>query len=353
MVKEELAMASANSSNVSQEQNATPGLCTSSTNRYPQVASRMSSLISKINGKSKSGKRKKPKPISMQIKYMREFFGEGFEVVSARNGGGIRFCSFEDPTFQEVIDSAITIFFPNDTNYFGEKKDETEFQILDCSESVIDSEKSVTDYLKERGMYPSKTFFYLKSSHITNKESIDTKLKSLLNREKTCACCNKTFLGDTCVFCDDKDQINQQQQGECCGSNPKKYVLIGCPLCFQNFPLGIIEQHAATCRVGNPIVVSDDDEASTFTENYSVNDHDYTSSVEKVDAITILKDINCTYKSNGILRIKVRRHKVFEDFKLTIAKPWNYDHEKELKVVFTGEPGVDDGGPKRELFTCM
>ena len=364
MVKEELAMASANS-NVHQEQDTLSMASASSASRYPQIASRMNSLISKINGKSKSGKRKKPKPLTLQIKYMRDFYGEGTEVVSVKNGGGIRFCSFEDATFQDVLDKAVDVFFPNDINYFGEIRNETDFQILDCSESVIEnpSELLVSDFLKERGMYPSKTFFYLKSSHNLSK-SKSKKLESLLNQGRNCTLCKKIFYGDNCVICDDnnvKDIVNQQTQEECCSSNGdnQKQVLIGCPLCFNQFPLGIIEQHAATCRVENPIILSDDDDDnnSTISEIYNTNnDHSYASSsnsVSKKDAITILKDINAKHKSNGKLQIKVRRHKVFEDFRLAIAKPWNYNHEKELNVVFTGEPSVDDGGPRRELFSCM
>jgi len=286
---------------------------------------------------------------------MRNFFGEGNEIVSAKNGGGIRFCSFEDATFEDVMNKAISVFFPNDTNYYGEKKDETDFEVLDCSQLVIPSESLVSDYLTERGMYPSKTFFYLKSTHNAKKSK---SLKSLLNEGKTCPICQRLFFGENCVLCDEfhhhQEQQQHQQQGCSSSSSNQKTALIGCPLCYNKFPLGIIEEHAANCRVISPIVVSDD-ETSPVIENYSVNEHNYAKLESDVheDSISILKNINSTYKNNGKLRIKVRRHKIFEDFKQAISKPWNDDQEREMKVVFTGEPCVDDGGPKRELFTCM
>ena len=50
--------------------------------------------------------------------------------------------------------------------------------------------------------------------------------------------------------------------------------------------------------------------------------------------------------------LKVRRHKVFDDFKNAIEKPWNTNNfQRELKIDFVGESAVDDGGPKKELFT--
>lgn len=49
------------------------------------------------------------------------------------------------------------------------------------------------------------------------------------------------------------------------------------------------------------------------------------------------------------IRINVRRKTLWDDFlreRKRRVKP-----EKMLKVVFVGEPAIDDGGPRREFFS--
>ena len=53
--------------------------------------------------------------------------------------------------------------------------------------------------------------------------------------------------------------------------------------------------------------------------------------------------------SRDTKRLTVRRKFIWQDFKA--AMETKIDPKSSLKVVFTGEPAVDDGGPKRELFS--
>ena len=48
-------------------------------------------------------------------------------------------------------------------------------------------------------------------------------------------------------------------------------------------------------------------------------------------------------------RITVRCKLVWEDFKNELVR--KVTPTTKIKVVFAGEPAVDDGGPRRELFS--
>ena len=55
---------------------------------------------------------------------------------------------------------------------------------------------------------------------------------------------------------------------------------------------------------------------------------------------------------DDVRRITVRRKHLLLDTLSTLRRiPW--DKSKHLKVIFIGEPGVDDGGPKREYFRLL
>lgn len=131
----------------------------------------------------------------------------------------------------------------------------------------------------------------------------------------------------------------------------KKQTAIECPICFQKFPLKLIEDHAAICRIPeDPVILSDDDVLND--EESHLIDHNYATcqSKNKKDVKVVLTELNQKHVDNGKWRIRIRRHKVFDDWKKCIEKPWNKDHEREIIVEFTGESAVDDGGPKREFL---
>lgn len=48
-------------------------------------------------------------------------------------------------------------------------------------------------------------------------------------------------------------------------------------------------------------------------------------------------------------RLTVRRKFIWQDFKN--ARQRKICPKNKVKVVFSGEPAVDDGGPRRELFS--
>ena len=60
--------------------------------------------------------------------------------------------------------------------------------------------------------------------------------------------------------------------------------------------------------------------------------------------------LKCTKSlSTELKRVTVRRKFIWEDFKS--ARKNKIQPLSNLKVVFAGEPSIDDGGPKREMFS--
>ena len=66
-----------------------------------------------------------------------------------------------------------SLFFPNGTNFFGEEEEATDFEMLDCSQSVMDLDQEIAEFLKENGLYASKTFFLfeINTQHFNGKNS--------------------------------------------------------------------------------------------------------------------------------------------------------------------------------------
>lgn len=52
----------------------------------------------------------------------------------------------------------------------------------------------------------------------------------------------------------------------------------------------------------------------------------------------------------NISRIDVQRKHLWDDYVDARKRPW-VKSNNTMKIIFIGEPAVDDGGPKREFFT--
>ena len=70
----------------------------------------------------------------------------------------------------------------------------------------------------------------------------------------------------------------------------------------------------------------------------------------------IRKHKNDLFKADDLVYcITIRRSNVFDDALKAFNTPGSAIHleEKPLKVVFSGEPAIDYGGPMREFFTLL
>ena len=57
--------------------------------------------------------------------------------------------------------------------------------------------------------------------------------------------------------------------------------------------------------------------------------------------------------STQCLRMKVRRKQAWKDVKLKLSRCNTSQLQQQIKVQFVGEPAVDEGGPRRELFCIV
>ena len=70
----------------------------------------------------------------------------------------------------------------------------------------------------------------------------------------------------------------------------------------------------------------------------------------QINVTELLKDIKHQHTCNGESKYSIRRKNTFEDFAVTVQKPW-ISPCKLINVTFIGEPNVDIGGPRTEFFS--
>ena len=170
MVKEEVSKA-INPSSTKETQlpssstQSTASTSKASKNRTANVSSRLNSLLTKITKKSDPDASKKS--FKIQVRWRRtDGLGET-TVVKIGNGGGHRFITFEPDevaTMKELLEKSMEIFFiSSGFNFFGEYRSEVEFELQDMTETTVDLLSNIQGFLKERGYFPSKCWFYLKT----------------------------------------------------------------------------------------------------------------------------------------------------------------------------------------------
>lgn len=124
---------------------------------------------------------------------------------------------------------------------------------------------------------------------------------------------------------------------------------IQCPICHHLFCVDAIEEHAETCSAW---LIESDKPSELINDG---EDLDVASALEVCDPTEMKKiwkeeitKVIGAWPSIELTRVTLRRKFLWEDFKS--AWQTKFKPTSMLKVVFVGEPSVDDGGPKRELF---
>ena len=135
---------------------------------------------------------------------------------------------------------------------------------------------------------------------------------------------------------------------------------VECPTCSMLFPLNEIADHADLCA--DVWIGTVEDEAVLITAEETENppsiadDTTYSTSVEigsiisPDDLTAILETLQQQYVSEKEVRVNIQRKYIWSDFKQA-RKKLNIVPSNKIKVVFLGEPAVDDGGPRREFFS--
>lgn len=134
------------------------------------TVSRLSGLLDRIRGQQKGKKRKIDKERRIQIRWIHH--GEksqAFIPVRQKNAGGNRFASYsssEAPTVEELKNKASALSFPDGKSLFSGQAHVMLLDVCDTTQTVIFEflgDGTVNSYVKERGLYPSTTYLYLRS----------------------------------------------------------------------------------------------------------------------------------------------------------------------------------------------
>lgn len=149
------------------------------------------------------------------------------------------------------------------------------------------------------------------------------------------------------VQVDAEPELNIQVQQP----QPSTSKEVQCPMCFEMFPMQHIQEHADNC---SPWAMKSEQSADLSEFRILVEMEESAELVPELDMPqykSLLKEeiARCaTRLSTNVKRINIRRRFLWEDFKA--ARKSKIGPLSNLKVVFVGEPSIDDGGPKRELF---
>lgn len=127
-----------------------------------------------------------------------------------------------------------------------------------------------------------------------------------------------------------------------------------CPTCFQTFPINEIAEHADICAswyvdtVGGTsaagTIAMDDNSTSDASEILQDGD------TPEVTIVSLMQQLQNNLEPGEPVRINLRRKTLWEDFAKERRKRVKLKKNK-IKVVFLGEPAIDDGRPRREFFS--
>ena len=130
--------------------------------------------------------------------------------------------------------------------------------------------------------------------------------------------------------------------------------MVECPYCFQLYPIENIADHADLCiddwvgEVDLPMQADSAQESDTEALHALEHRGDDVSLNE-----VLLKLIEDHVNKEGEARaIRVRRKCLWEDFKEARSKG-KLSLTVQFRIIFIGEPAIDDGGPKREFLSGM
>ena len=107
---------------------------------------------------------------------------------------------------------SIECFFPYPTkkNYIDEAQTEVSSHILHATQTLVDLFQDIHDYFKEKGLFPSKTYFYLEAKpkvDFKQKESEPRQPQILPLKLKICPICGCTYFIN-CMRCKQNNEFN-------------------------------------------------------------------------------------------------------------------------------------------------
>ena len=130
--------------------------------------------------------------------------------------------------------------------------------------------------------------------------------------------------------------------------------LMSCPICFSLHPVEQIEEHADNCSMWLLDDTNDQCDIPDPSPTLSGNAEPATAQAltgyqQKKVLGEQIAALSAQLLSTDVKRITIQRKFLWQDFKSALSM--KIQPKSTLKVVFSGEPAVDDGGPRRELFS--
>ena len=144
-----------------------------------------------------------------------------------------------------------------------------------------------------------------------------------------------------------------ESSSSCPETCPDMGVNLQCPICLEHFPIKTVEEHAAQCEVSHPSLYQILPEFDGDSDEEDDNDAKKKEFTEISQPSCVLKDkvmnlaVTLFDLEEERVRITVCRKQVWDDYK----RARYYSPEKKIKVTFSGESAIDDGGPQREFFS--
>ena len=150
-------------------------------NLNTRTVSRLSGLLDRVRKgaktSSKGKKRKIDKEHRIQVRWLHYNRNtKTFDSVRQKNGEGNRYIAYNasaPPNLNDLKIKASNLFFPEGSSVFAGPVDNMVLSICDITQTAIfdfPNNGTLDDFLKEKGMYPSTTYFFLRSQP---KDTID------------------------------------------------------------------------------------------------------------------------------------------------------------------------------------
>ena len=138
-----------------------------------------------------------------------------------------------------------------------------------------------------------------------------------------------------------------------CSSNS----LVECPTCSLSFSIAEIADHADLCCdvwVGDVEELGEvEDSVANGGESFKVEESLTVPEVnETVSIKEVVKALINNMSDGKPRRLNIRRKRIWSDFK-EARQNGIIGAADHIKIIFIGEPAIDDGEPRREFFSGM
>ena len=139
-----------------------------------------------------------------------------------------------------------------------------------------------------------------------------------------------------------------------CAERPStSWIGVQCPTYCKYFTSGEIAQHSEEC-VNNYVpfmaICDDEDNAQAIDSDTPLDDNCRHGDLQQWKLQkSKTGSLATSFVSVEQVRLSVQRKNIWDDLKKAARK--HIGPTNNLKIVFLGEPAIDDGGPKREFFS--